>query len=218
MSTDANTGALRGAEPINWYGGPVEVSEHEEFDDPRPRLKPVIVVQVSLLNPRPRLYIIENRHKDFIHAVLNAKHYDFLVPEGYVLTQLRATTIRPFMGDFLFELPVREIPNKYKLMEFLCDLRVTYPISITRMTLNFMDPKEHACGLLTITDTVKGKNQGLFSMWLNREMHENTVADADAILNYINSCMPSVGNVTESFHLEPSFVSKIHYDPKELLL
>ena len=214
---DQNPGALRAAEPVNWYGGPVE-DPVEGFDDPRPRLKPVIVVQVSFPIPRPRMYIIGNRHKDFIRAVLNTRHYDFLIPEGYANIQIRDNTVRDHYGHSVFELPVREIPNRYKLMEFLCDLRLTYPIPIVLMTLNFMSPKEHACGFLTMTDTVRRRNDGLFYMWINREMDENAVADSDSVLHFINGCSTSIADVHESFHLDPTFVSKIHYDPKELLL
>lgn len=177
-------------------------------------IKPIVVLLVQLTpqNPNIRKYILENKHNAFISALSRySRHYDFIVPHGVAVTHLMKAECRNYYGDFVFAIPVSFIPPAYKLMELLMDMKLTYPVPTTVMTVTFFDIAADRCGYLTLG------YEGHYHEYTNRQVTLDTEGVQYALrrMERLTETQPSR---METFKMEEGFVSKIHFDPTEIRL
>lgn len=215
--TDANTGVLRAAvadtaavmdQLLPTEGRAIEAPWEDQ--SPMPRIS--LLAQFTPQNPTIRKYILENRHSDFISALARySKHYDFILSNGAAYSRLMKADCRNAYGDLVFAIPVAFIPPAYKLMEFLMDMKLTYPVPTTVMTVTFFDTAADRCGYLTLGC------EGHYHEYTNRHVTLDTVG-VQAALRRMERLTETQPSRMETFKMEEGFVSKIHFDPTEIRL
>ena len=212
--TDANTGTMEAVADTVAVMDQLLPTEGRAIEAPWEDIKPMValLVQLTPQNPSIRKYILENKHSDFLRALTRySRHYDFIIPDGIAHMHLMKADCRNAYGDLVFAIPVSSIPPAYKLMEFLMDMKLTYPVPTTVMTVTFFDTAADRCGYLTLG------HEGHYHEYTNRQVTLDTVG-VQAALRRMERLTETQPNRMETFKMEEGFVSKIHFDPTEIRL